>query len=268
LIRTGVDLQRFDPARFDRERVRGEWGIPAEERIIMFVGHLIERKRPLLLTAIDGELQRISGFPQYRFFVVGDGPELPKLERYARAGGARKRFQFLGQREDIPALLAIADVLVAPSESEGTPLVISEALAMKTPVVAARVGAVDEILTDACGVLLDPDAPARAFAQVLASLFSVEAARQGMGEAGREFVQRQHDSAQVQREYKTLIEGLLAEDGPLRGRLGRPSPGSEQKASKHARSSQYRFTKQQQMEEGQQIVALTAEAQLPDQSAR
>jgi glycosyltransferase involved in cell wall biosynthesis len=213
LIRTGIDLQRFDRARFDREQCRREWGAAADERIILFIGHLIERKRPLLLTAIDRELQQISGFPRYRLIVVGDGPELPKLERYVSASGAGQRFQLLGQREDVPALLAAADALVVPSHAEGTPLVISEALAMKTPVVAARVGAIDEILPASCGMLTDRDASAREFAQALSSLFSNEAARQRMGEAGREFVERRHNAVQVQREYRELIDELLAEDG-------------------------------------------------------
>lgn len=227
LIRTGIDLQHFDPARFDREQCRIELGAAPDERIILFIGHLIERKRPLMLTEIDQELQRIADFPRYRFLVVGDGPELAKLERYVRVSGARARFELLGQRDDIPALLVAADALVVPSEAEGTPLVISEALAMQTPVVSTAVGAVSEILPADCGFLLDRDAPAQAYALHLAALFSTESGSRTMGEAGRDFVLRQHDLLHIQREYAALLEELLAERGrePQAERLGRSARG-------------------------------------------
>ena len=68
--------------------------------------------------------------------LVGDGPMRAELEGAARAGGTSDRVVFLGDRDDVPELLAVADVFVFASESEGLPLAVLEAMAAGLPVVA------------------------------------------------------------------------------------------------------------------------------------
>ncbi len=212
LIRTGIDLDRFEPCRYSGGSWRKRLAIPADTRIVLFAGHLIERKCPLALVEIDQALQSARGIRPYHFVVAGDGPERQALEKRIRATKARSRFDLLGQVADTASLMADADILVLPSQGEGTPLVISEALAAGTPVVSTRVGAIEEILPTTCGILVDPGASlASSFASAITKLLSDDNLRNTMGAAGRSFVEQHHDSVTIGSQYQQLIAELLPE---------------------------------------------------------
>lgn len=207
LIRTGVDLARFRRSRYSVGAWHQRLSIAIDTKIILFVGHLIERKRPRLLVEIDRVLQSTGNVAQYHFVIAGDGPERPVLDQLISAANAESRFDLVGQVQDIAPLMAEADILIVTSAREGTPLVISESLAMNVPAVSARVGAVDEILPPDCGVLIDGGA--EQYATALVDLLADTERLHSMGVAGRAFVERQHDSALVGNQYKSLIDELV-----------------------------------------------------------
>ncbi len=80
--------------------------------------------------------------------IAGDGPERAALEALAVELGVDDRVRFLGWRDDIPALLAGADLMVLSSRREGFPYTLVEALHVGTPVVATRVGVMAELLPE------------------------------------------------------------------------------------------------------------------------
>jgi glycosyltransferase involved in cell wall biosynthesis len=79
---------------------------------------------------------------------AGDGPTRPEVERSARELDLTERVSFLGNRDDIPTLLADADVFVLATKWEGLPLSILEAMRAGLPVIATNVGGVAEAITD------------------------------------------------------------------------------------------------------------------------
>ena len=85
--------------------------------------------------------------------IAGDGPDLPALAALARQLGVK--IELLGVRNDLPDLLAAADVFVLPSRWEGQPLVLQEALRAGLPVVAFDVGGVRAVAGDAA-ILIPP----------------------------------------------------------------------------------------------------------------
>jgi glycosyltransferase involved in cell wall biosynthesis len=99
--------------------------------------------------------------------IAGEGPLAEQLARQSRAAGADVRF--LGQRSDIPALLAAADVVVVPSRWEGQPLIVQEALRAGRPLVASRVGGIPALTGEDGAVLVPPGDPG----QLAAALRSV-----------------------------------------------------------------------------------------------
>ena len=134
VIPNGVDLEQFRP------------GIAKEEGDVrfVFVGRLIANKGPDV--ALEA-FQIVNGLAaNTRLLFVGDGPMLPMLQRSVQAHRLEKAVEFLGMRDDVDEVLRQADVFVRPSQIEGMPLTILEAMATGLPVVACDVGGVGEVV--------------------------------------------------------------------------------------------------------------------------
>ncbi|HEV2746127.1 MAG TPA: glycosyltransferase [Allosphingosinicella sp.] len=169
---TGIDLDRFKPT--DRAAAKARLGVAGP--LIVAAGALIPRKGQRL--AIDAMRQ----IPDASLILVGDGPERRRLQAHVRASGLGARVRLLGNRphEELPELLAAADILVHASASEGLANVWVEALACGTPVVAADVGGAREVLDrPEAGRLvpLDAAAIATALRELLAAPPAPEAVR-------------------------------------------------------------------------------------------
>ena len=210
LIRNGIDLDQFHPDVYISGRLHNEFDLTADTRIILFAAHLIERKRPLLLLEIDRELQRDPPAVPYHFVIAGDGPQRAELRSKLQSGDRHGRFTLLGYVDQVAPLLADSAVLIVPSTEEGLPLSIIEALSMQVPVVSSRVGAIDEAVSPACGVLIENDGrePA-AFADALRELLADDLRRQSMGNAGRALVEQHYDLRRAQADYRHLIKELF-----------------------------------------------------------
>src|SRR5690606_28303944 len=148
----GIDVDRF--------RYCG----PKSELTAISVARLSpEKDFPTLLRAVRLVLEK---HPEFRLKLVGDGAERPRLERLAGELGIAHAVEFLGERKDIPLLLATAGLFVSSSKSEGISLTLLEAMAIGLPIVTTRVGGNPEIVMDGItGKLvpaLNPDALASA----------------------------------------------------------------------------------------------------------
>jgi glycosyltransferase involved in cell wall biosynthesis len=128
-----------------------------------------------------------AGAPETQLWIAGDGDaEYSAALRIQTAQlDLEQAVRWLGVRRDITALLDAADGFVLGSAWEGMPLAIAEAMAMEKPVVATRVGGVDELL-DQCGLAVpprDPEALARA---MLSIVNTPETARRFLGRSARQ----------------------------------------------------------------------------------
>ena len=124
-------------------------------------------------------------FSAARFVVVGDGPLREELFALAEDLGVRERFLFLGFRPDAQALIKLMDVVAVPSVSEGTPLVVLEAMAAGVPVVASEVGGIPDQIRHGHEGILVPPADSRALGDALLDLLRDPERARRMGEAGR-----------------------------------------------------------------------------------
>jgi len=143
-ISAGVDFRRFD-FKIGGGAIRSELGIKAEQPLIGKIGVIRGWKGyDYLLKAAPIVLEK---YPDARFVFVGRGPGYEQTQSIANSLGLEKAVTLLGHREDIPEIMAGLDIQVLASfAGEGTPQVIPQAFAMKTPVVATRVGSVPEML--------------------------------------------------------------------------------------------------------------------------
>jgi glycosyltransferase involved in cell wall biosynthesis len=145
----------------------------------------------------------------YRAAFVGEGPLLQEIAGTILERGLRERIELLGERGDVPAVLASADLFVLSSRSEGFPVSILEAMAAGLPVVATDVGGVAESVVDGETGLLVPPGDPGALAAALDRLLKDSGLRQRLGTAGRERARRHFDMTGFRRAHVELYHREL-----------------------------------------------------------
>jgi glycosyltransferase involved in cell wall biosynthesis len=155
----------------------------AHAAVVGVVGRLVPEK------GVDVFLRAVSlvtrVVPSARFVVVGDGPLRAQLQERMVALRLAGVVSFTGFRPDAPRLIAGLDVLVVPSRSDGSPLVVCEAMAAGVPVVASRVGGLPDLVVHGdTGLLVRPEDPDD-LARALVGLLLDPAAARALGIRGR-----------------------------------------------------------------------------------
>jgi len=219
-----------------KRRYAAELGVPA--RTLVVVRNAIRmpaaapvRSAALRATLVDGRpdfvvltparlhpqkghtylLQAAAQVPDATFVLAGDGPLRTDLEAEARDLGVAGRCVFLGQRADVPALLAAADLFVLPSLFEGLPVSVLEAMAAERPVVATAIGGTDEAITsEESGLLVPPRDPA-ALASAIRRLQADPALARRLATAARARVAREFSSEVMARNVMRVYDEVLAE---------------------------------------------------------
>ena len=116
-------------------------------------------------------LDAAAMLPDVVFEIAGEGPQRDQLVAKAATLGVADRVRWLGHRDDVPALLAAADLFVLPSLNEGLPLAAMEAMLAGVPIVATDAGGTGEIVRDGItGVLVPPGDPEALSASIRALL--------------------------------------------------------------------------------------------------
>jgi glycosyltransferase involved in cell wall biosynthesis len=150
-LRNGVDLQRCVPET--RPSARQKLGLPAGGKLLLSVGHLIERKGHYI--AIDA-LPLLP--PDVRLLIAGGGPDRAALQKQADKLGVADRVQFVGvvPQIDLKWWYSAADALALCSSREGWANVLLEAMACGTPVIATNIWGTPEVVsTPNAGVLME-----------------------------------------------------------------------------------------------------------------
>ena len=146
-------------------------------------------------------------FPTIEFVLVGDGPLRAELEIEAKSLGIGDRTTFLGDRRDIPEVMASLDVTAVPSDSESLSNVILESMAAGVPVVATNVGGNPELVSDDRGILV-PVRDVDALAVAIAQLLSNAEHRDRLGQNAKQFAVEHFSAESITREYERLYEEL------------------------------------------------------------
>jgi glycosyltransferase involved in cell wall biosynthesis len=184
VIHNGIRLERYERVSPDaRDRLRGSLGVSDRERVLMLVGrmHPIKGHRTML-RMMPGIIRQCA---HAVLWLAGDGPDRSECEAMARELGLQDRIRFLGQRRDVPELLAACDVVVVPSQSEGLPIAAIEAHAAGRPVVGFDVGGVGEVVEDGASGRVVTAADEIAFIDAAAALLNDDPARAEYGATAR-----------------------------------------------------------------------------------
>jgi L-malate glycosyltransferase len=161
-------------------------------------------------------------FPQMQFVLVGDGPLRPGLERLQQELGLGRRVMFLGDRRDVPAVLASLDVSMLPSISESLSNVILESMAAGVAVIAANVGGNPELVEHEHTGMLFPAGDEDQFAAVLERLATQPDLRKRLGTAARERTRSRFSIDIVRQQFQDLYQQMLSQK--LRSSVVRSEP--------------------------------------------
>ncbi len=150
VIPSGIDFNRFSPAERDVCRQKLGLTIEAQEKTVLFVGHLVKVKGVEYLLHAIALMKEKASFP-CRVFLIGEGDLRSDLERLVRRLNLTDCVFFQGPKRhhEIPIWIGASDLLVLPSLQEGLPNVVLEALACGRPVVASNVGGIPEVVSEA-----------------------------------------------------------------------------------------------------------------------
>jgi glycosyltransferase involved in cell wall biosynthesis len=167
------------------DRVRQELGLGSGDLMILAVGNLVPRKGHRVLLQALAPLAGAET-PPWHVAIAGRGRQKGPLEQLAAELGIAERTHILGHRDDIPDLLAAADVFVMPSLWEGLPLAILEAMFAGKPVVASAASGIPEAIESGIQGLLVPPGDSDALSAALREVLSDPVRRAAYGGAARE----------------------------------------------------------------------------------
>ncbi len=210
VIPNGVDYERFaNAAPADLT----QFGVPRDSRVLLFVGRLDPQKGPYRLLEAASEL--IADHADLHLLMVGDGLLSAELREWTRDRSADSQIHFIGRQTDVAGLMRAADLFVLPSQWEGLPNVVLEALAAGTPVVATAVEGISDLLADGkSGIVVPLDGKPRLADAIRRALQELQALKAAALEA-RKIVAERFTWQLVAADYERLYAESLARPAEL-----------------------------------------------------
>lgn len=204
-IANGVNLKHFDIAdKKSLNRGSPHLNIDPHETVIVCLARLVPRKR------IDVLLEALSILTKdgisYKCLIVGSGPLECELRERPGVLGISEHVDFVGYAGDVRPYLSVANIYVAPSDKEGLPLTLIEAMAFGLPCIATNIAGHNEVVINgSTGLLIPPGAP-REMAEAIKYLMTHKEERIRMGFNGRKRVE---DFFDIENTMAKIINVLL-----------------------------------------------------------
>jgi glycosyltransferase involved in cell wall biosynthesis len=202
----------IEPDLLDRSQtrtsIRAELGISPKTSLLGMVARLSPKKahRDLL----EAYATVVKTHPDTALLLVGDGPLRAKLERQVRYLKIDQQVIFLGDRADVPDLLAAMDLFVHPSLSEGMPHAVMEAMATGLPVIASAVDGVQDLIVDSeSGWLVEPAQPQQLAERIIFALEN-QALWPAIGQAATDRIISEFSPQKMITAYSKVYQDLLA----------------------------------------------------------
>jgi sugar transferase (PEP-CTERM/EpsH1 system associated) len=205
-IPNGIPTDEYAPNPQHRVQFRTIHGVAPEAIVIVHVGRFVKLKNHAMLLRAFAQLK--SQQPLY-LWLVGDGELRSPMNHLAQELGIAERVRFWGVRSDVADILRAADIFTLPSQYEGNPMSVMEAMAAGLPVVASRVGGIPELVEDEQMGMLIPVDSEPCLVQAFQALISNAPLRQQMGQAALQRARERFDIRNTVRQYESLYETLL-----------------------------------------------------------
>jgi glycosyltransferase involved in cell wall biosynthesis len=197
VIYNGIPVARFSAERPESAKI---------QRIIQ-VGRFVPEKGHA--TSLEAFSLVLQDHPEIELFLVGEGKEEARLRELATRLGIESSVSFIGARDDIPVQLSQSDLFWMPSAWEGLPIACLEAMAANLPVIASKVGGLQEIVEHGVsGFLIEPGSATQLASATNVFLQDPNLAKQ-FGERGRERVVREFSITVTADKYASAYSDML-----------------------------------------------------------
>jgi glycosyltransferase involved in cell wall biosynthesis len=206
VINNGIDRNKFNPDR-PFKNIREELSIPAGTLLVLFIARFTSHKQPLAL--INAFREALPQIPDMHLLLVGDGDQKAEAKQLVESAGLNDKITFQSFRQDVPDVLAAADIFVLPSLWEGLPIGLLEAMAMGKAVIATNVDGTKEVVQDQQNGLLIEAGNIPALTDALVTLGKDSSGRQEFGRRALETVHQKYDASVMTREIEEVYTNVL-----------------------------------------------------------
>ena len=157
-IPTGIDINIYNPIRYDRKKCRDYYNLQDEQVVIGTVGVLRKFKRhDRFLLMVRHVIDQNPG-KNIHILIAGDGPQKDSLANMIDEMDLNRYISMLGHIDNVPELLQALDIFVFTSDSgEGVPQSVAQALLMETAVISTNVGGINDLYNNENFVLINND---------------------------------------------------------------------------------------------------------------
>lgn len=203
VISNGISELQADSSA--REKVRSEFNLPAQCRLIVQIGRLVPCKRIDLTIAAMMQLRCAA---EVHLLLVGEGEQRKPLEEQISGSALAGRVRFCGYRRDVPRLLAAADAFVLSSDSEGLPVAILEAMMVRCPIVTTSVGAIPGVLAAGKDAWIVPPGDVTALAAAIDETLGNPALARERAESAHQRFELEYSRDAMGRRYLRIYENV------------------------------------------------------------
>ena len=216
VIANGIDTEQFCPAYGpeEKKRLRGREGLPTDAVLFGCVAALrpVKNHRGLLQACarLAKEMEQDWGL-----VLIGDGMLESELQELAGELEIAHKVHFLGARADVPELLRMLDVFVLNSNTEGLSYALLEAMASALPVLATRVGANPQLITEGREGFLVPPGASDVLAKGLKWFLGHPENMHSMGKKARKKIYGTYSFEAMTRSYENLYYQVYGEKGAV-----------------------------------------------------
>ncbi|MCM3633036.1 MULTISPECIES: N-acetyl-alpha-D-glucosaminyl L-malate synthase BshA [Paenibacillus] len=205
-----VDKRVYYPREVTQ--LRGDYAAP-HEKILMHISNFRPVKRVSdVLDIFDKVQQELPA----KLLLVGEGPELTKIQCKVKALGLEDKVLFLGKQEDVAQVISMADILLLPSEKESFGLVALEAMACGVPTIGSTAGGIPELVTHGETGYLAPIGDVDAMSQYAIELLKDEKRYRSVVEACIERARNEFCNDRITHEYESIYYKVLGLESEIK----------------------------------------------------
>ncbi len=205
VISNGIDFRRFESLKLTT--INEIDSLSSGVIKIVVVGRLHPAKGHFDLINAIFKLKNAN--TSFHVFLVGEGELHAEIVKQCNEKDITNYITLLGQRSDIPSILAKTDLFVMPSHWEGLPMALLEAMAMSMPVIATRVGGIPNVIKDGVNGLLIDKCDEIALEEKILLLLSDAELRMKLGNEAKKTVIEKYSAKNVASEYELLYQSII-----------------------------------------------------------